>query len=41
MTACSATLTTLLPVISATVMLRSAALARSTWSEPTPAVSTI
>ena len=39
MTTCSATLTTLLPVISATVMLRWAAAAKSKWSDPTPAVS--
>ncbi len=38
MTACSATLTTFEPVISATVTPRSAAAARSMWSEPTPAV---
>jgi hypothetical protein len=37
-TACSATLTTLLAVCSATVISLSAAAARSTWSELTSAV---
>ena len=37
MTACSATLVMLLPLCSATVMLRSRASARSKLSEPTPA----
>ena len=37
-TACSATLTVLLPVTSTTPMLCSLAAAKSTWSDPTPAV---